>query len=104
MNQQVKRSGNETRAEEEATARLLAELKAVSIKYGSPEHEHYLAAGYPDIGSRAHALELLSERKKNPAAIPWDVMKRAEAFLAALDYKPEDHPALVDPNPYVRQS
>ena len=67
----------------------LAEIKKNhSIKPGTPEMEAYLCAGYPDIGTREHANELIKARKENATSVPWEVVKRAEAFLAALDAKP----------------
>jgi hypothetical protein len=66
----------------------LEAAKAQSIKPGSPEMEAYLGLGYPDIGSREHANELIAARKKNPAEIPYEVMQRALAYLAALDWRP----------------
>lgn len=59
------------------------------IKPGTPAMETFLAAGYPDIATRAHALEIIKTRKENPALVPWEKAERAEAFLAALDAKPE---------------
>ena len=55
------------------------------IKPGTPEMEAFLAAGYPDIGTRAHAQEIIKTRKENPALVPWEQEQRALAFLAALD-------------------
>ena len=76
--------------EKERDDRLREELKNLpKIKPGSPEMESFLAAGYPDIGTREHALELLKTRKENPALVPWEVEQRAKAFLEALDAKPK---------------
>ena len=71
--------------ETEATEKMLEAARKQSIKPGSPAMEVYLSAGYPDIATRAHALELIAERKKNPMMIPYEVEQRALAFLAALD-------------------
>jgi hypothetical protein len=74
-------------------AKLEAELAEIkknhSIKPGSPEMEAYLALGYPDIGTREHANELIKARKENFNAVPWEVEQRAKAYLAALDARPE---------------
>ncbi len=66
-----------------------------NIKPGTPEMEAFLAAGYPDIGTRAHALEIIKTRKENPALVPWEQAQRAEAYLAALDAKAQ----VIDPTP-----
>ncbi len=58
-----------------------------TIKPGSPEMEAFLAAGYPEIGTRAHAQEIIKIRKENPALVPWELAQKAEAYLAALDAK-----------------
>ncbi len=65
------------------------------IKPGSPEMETFIAAGYPDIATKEHALELIKTRKENPAMVPWETEQRAKAFLAALDAKP----IAIDPTP-----
>jgi len=70
----------------EQEAKLKEELASLpKIKPGSPEMESYLSAGYPDIATREHALELIRTRKENPALVPWEVEQRAKAFLEALD-------------------
>jgi hypothetical protein len=75
--------------EREQEEKLLKELASLpKIKPGSKEMEAHLSAGYPDIGTREHALELIKTRKENPALVPWEVEQRAIAFLAALDAKP----------------
>ena len=66
---------------------MATKTKQQTIKPGSPEMETFLSAGYPDIGTRAHAQEILKTRKENPALIPWEMQLKAEAFLAALDAK-----------------
>ena len=66
-----------------------APKKVHTIKPGSPEMEALLAIGYPTIGTRKHAEEIIKERKANPALWPYEVAQQAEAFLAALDAKPE---------------
>lgn len=76
--------------EKERDEKLQAELKSLpKIKPGSPEMESFLSAGYPDIGTREHALELLKTRRENPALVPWEMEQRAKAFLEALDAKPK---------------
>jgi len=80
--------------EADAENKRIAELDAIKknnpYKPGSEAFETFLAAGYPDIGSKENALELIERRKKNPADVPYDVVKRAEAFLAALDARPTE--------------
>ena len=90
MTEQIKRiyGSHETVEEIEFTKKMLEDAKKTSIRPGTPEFEMYISVGYPEIGTREHALELLAERKKNPAAVPWEIMKKAEAFLAALDTRP----------------
>jgi len=75
--------------EEEHTAEMLRQAKLQSIKPGSKEMEVYLSAGYPDIGTREHALEILKSRKENPMYYPWELEQRARAFLEALDARPK---------------
>lgn len=74
--------------ETEYTRKMLEDAKKQSIKPGSAQMEALLSSGYPDIATRAHALELIAERKKNPMMIPYEVEQRAIAFLQALDAKP----------------
>ena len=69
-----------------------------NIKPGTPEMETFLAAGYPDIGTKAHAKEIIAERKANPAMITWELAQRAEAYLAALDTQS----IVIDPTPGKR--
>ena len=71
-----------------------------NIKPGTPEMETFLAAGYPDIATRAHAKEIIAERKLNPALVPWELAQRAEAFLAALDATAK----VIDPSPGKRDA
>ena len=76
--------------EKELDDKLQAELKSLpKIKPGGPEMESFLAAGYPDIGTREHAKELIAMREKDPGSVPWEIMQRAKAFLEALDAKPK---------------
>lgn len=72
----------------------LTKVKSESIKPGSPEHEAYLAAGYPEIGTAEHAKEIITERDKDHSAYPWDVYMKAKAFLEAL------HPKAGSQKPY----
>ena len=57
------------------------------IKPGTPEMEAMLQAGYPDMNV-AKAKTIIKERKENPALWPYEVMERAEAFLAAYNTAP----------------
>lgn len=68
---------------------MLDELKKHSIKYGTPEYEAYLAAGYPEIGTAEHATEIVTGRDKDHSAFPWDLYMKAKAYLAAYNYKPQ---------------
>lgn len=87
----------ELESEKAVAAELEAIKKDNKLKPGSEAMETFLAAGYPDIGTKENALELIERRKKNAADVPYDVVKRAEAFLAALNAKPTEamiyHPA-----------
>lgn len=60
---------------------------AKRIKPGTPEMEAILQTGYPDM-SVEKAKTIIKERKENPALWPYEVMERAEAFLAAYNAKP----------------
>jgi hypothetical protein len=75
--------------EEEYTERLLAQARLQSIKPGSKQMEALLAVGYPEIGTREHALEILKSRKENPMYYPWEMEQKARAFLEALDARPK---------------
>lgn len=74
-------------ADKALKAQLLSLMK---IEPGSPEMEAHLAAGYPNILTRAHAVEIIARRKANPADIPFDLNQQALAYLAALDAKPTE--------------
>lgn len=74
--------------EKKATKDYTEEIKKHAIKRGTKEMESLLCAGYTDIESSEHAKEILAERKKNPLMIPYELAKRAEAFLAALNTEP----------------
>ena len=63
----------------------MSEMK--HIKPGTKEMEAYLQAGYPDM-SVEKAQTIIKERKENPALWPYEVMERAEAFLAAYKASP----------------
>jgi len=65
------------------------------IKPGTPAMESLLAAGYPKIRTKAHALEIIKTRKENPALIPFELAEDAQAFLDALEAKSE----VIDPEP-----
>jgi hypothetical protein len=66
---------------------MTEQTKLQHIKPGTPEMEALLQAGYPDM-SVAKAQQIIKERKDNPALWPYEVMERAEAFLAAYNAKP----------------
>jgi hypothetical protein len=83
----------------------LAEIKKHhSIKPGSPEMEAYLAAGYaPDIMNREQAELIIADWKKDHSSSPYPIYRKALAYLAALNAKPEDafifvHPSLENPD------
>lgn len=64
------------------------ELKSVrKIRPGTKEMEAMLQTGYPDM-SVEKAKAIIKERKDNPALWPYEVMERAEAFLAAYSAAP----------------
>jgi hypothetical protein len=60
----------------------------VSIKPKTPQMEAYLQAGYPDM-SVEKAKQIIKERRENPAMWPYEVLERAEAFLAAYESSPQ---------------
>ena len=57
------------------------------IKPGTPEMEALLQTGYPDM-SVEKAKTIIKERREHPELWPYEVMERAEAFLAAYTAKP----------------
>ena len=54
------------------------------VKPGSPEHEQLLSVGYGGM-TKEMALTIIAERKKDPASWPYEELKKAQAFLAALN-------------------
>lgn len=58
-----------------------------NIQPGTPEMESFLAAGYPRIGTRAHAQEIIKTRQERPELVPWELEQEARAYIAALDAK-----------------
>jgi hypothetical protein len=73
----------------------MAEVKTVSarkpslmIKPNTVEMEQFLKAGYPDM-SVAKAKTIIKERKENPASWPYEMLEKAEAFLAAYESSPQ---------------
>lgn len=68
-----------------------AKIKALEaaqpmIKPGTPEHAALLATGYGMTVEKAQTI--ISERKKNPAIWPYEMLEKAEAMLAAYNAKP----------------
>ncbi len=59
----------------------------LKIKPGTPEMEALLQAGYPDM-SVAKAKTIIKERKERPELWPYEMLERAEAFLAAYEATP----------------
>ncbi len=56
------------------------------VEFGSKEHEALLAVGYGMDKTKAQAI--IKERKANPAAWPYEMLEKAQAFLEALSTKP----------------
>lgn len=59
----------------------------ISIKPKTPEMEAHLQVGYPDM-TVEKARAIIKERKENPAMWPYEMLERAEAFLAAYEGTP----------------
>jgi hypothetical protein len=59
----------------------------LQIKPGTPEMEAHLQAGYKM--SIEEAKRLISERKSNPAAVPYEVYSQAVAMVEGYSGKPE---------------
>ena len=66
----------------------LESVRKASIKPGSPEHEAYLAAGYPKIRTRKHASEIIAKYEGGSPMYPYELYEDALAFIEALDAKP----------------
>lgn len=62
-------------------------MNVQQIKPGTPEMEALLQAGYPDM-SVDKAKLIIKERKERPDLWPYEMLERAEAFLAAYNAKP----------------
>jgi hypothetical protein len=58
------------------------------IRPKTPEMEAFLKGGYPDM-SVEKAKTIIKERKENPAMWPYEMLERAEAFLAAYESAPQ---------------
>jgi hypothetical protein len=63
------------------------EKAQVHIEPGSPEHEALLATGYEM--TREQAETIIAERKKRPELWPYEMLTKAQAFLAAFESKPQ---------------
>ena len=50
--------------------------------------EAFLSAGYADIGTREHAVEIIEGWKKDHTSCPWEFKQKALAYLEALDANP----------------
>jgi len=71
-----------------ATKRNTQETVSAAIKPGTPAMESYLRIGYPDMTvEKAHLI--IKERKENPQSWPYEMLERAQAFLAAYEQGPE---------------
>jgi len=57
------------------------------IKPGTKEMEALLRAGYADLTVEKANL-IIKERRENPALWPYEMLERAEAFLAAYKATP----------------
>ena len=67
---------------------LVLNSSSAAIKPGTPAMESYLRVGYPDMTvEKANAI--VKERKANPASWPYEMLEKAEAFLAAYEMGPE---------------
>lgn len=66
---------------------------------GTPEMEAFLGVGYDGMTvEKANAI--IEERKKNPALWPYDIMQKAQAFLAAYNATP----VAIDKAPHWERS
>lgn len=54
------------------------------IKPKTPEMAVFLMAGYPDM-TVDKAKQIIKERQENPALWPYQMLERAQAFLAAYE-------------------
>jgi len=62
-----------------------AQLKSILPK--TKEMEAYLQVGYPDM-SVEKAKTIIKERKETPGLWPYEMLEKAEAFLAAWEGSP----------------
>jgi len=56
------------------------------IRYGTKAHEELLASGYQM--SKEDAETIIKERAEDPNRWPYEELRKAKAFLAALNAKP----------------
>lgn len=66
-----------------------------SIKPGTPEMESFLGVGYGGM-TVEKAKTIIKERKENPALWPYEMVEKAQAFLAAY----EASPIAIDKDPH----
>ena len=78
--------GQMTSMSAEDRIKMLAEAQP-KVLPGTKEMEALLQAGYPDM-SVEKAKRVIKERQENPHLWPYEVVERAEAFLAAYNAKP----------------
>lgn len=62
--------------------------QTIKILPGTPQMEAYLRSGYPEM-TVEKAKTIIRERKENPAMWPYEMLERAEAFLAAYNSSPQ---------------
>lgn len=67
--------------------KISARDPGIQIKPKTKEMEQFLQAGYPDM-TVEKAKTIIKERKENPALWPYEMLERAEAFLAAWENAP----------------
>ena len=67
---------------------VVSPLDVATIKPETPQMEQYLAAGYPGM-TVAKAKAIIAERKQNPAAWPYEMLEKAQAFLEAYSARPQ---------------
>ncbi len=69
--------------------------KMSRILPGTPEMELFLGVGYDGM-TAAEAQAIIAERAANPASHPYELLKKAEAFLAAYNARPR----AIDTDPH----
>ncbi len=62
------------------------ESKAKAIKFGSPEDEAIVSAGYSM--SRVEAEKIVKDYEANPAGMPYSRYEKAKAMIERLNTKP----------------